>query len=173
VCGQITDGGPLPPTCSKGFFCGSVDGGTPPQCFQPCDPYAQDCPFLAPPADGGTPDGSIEQGCYYEPWMDALVCEPVLNPGGYEGLACNENSDCPVDPVYGGLACFPLTADELDAGFVRACRYYCDSFDGGSHVCPGVGHGGGLRQCVPIAIVDPGGTSIAVGACQPYADGGA
>jgi hypothetical protein len=174
VCGAITDSGPLPPVCPKGFFCNSFDGGTPPQCFKPCDPYAENCPTLACPPDAGAPDGSIEQACYYEPSMNALVCEPVLNPGGYESLACTENGDCPPgDPNYGGMACFPLTTDELDAGLTRACRYYCDSFDGGQHLCPGVSHGGPqVRQCVPIAMVDAGGISIAVGACQPYPDGG-
>jgi hypothetical protein len=176
LCGPITDAGPLPPQCQKGFFCGSLDGGSAPQCFQPCDPYAQNCPTLAPPADGGVdagaPDASLIQACYYEVGMNALVCEPVIK-AGYEGLACSVNGDCPVDPQYGGLACFPLTGDELDAGFVRACRYYCDNFDGGPHLCPGISKGGNpLRQCVPISIVDAGGTDIAVGACQPYVDGG-
>jgi hypothetical protein len=176
LCGPITDAGPLPAACAKGFFCGSLDGGTPPQCFQPCDPYAQNCPTLAPPADGGAdggaPDASLVQACYYEQTMNALVCEPIVK-AGYEGLACSVNGDCPVDPQYGGLACFPLSGDELDAGFVRACRYYCDNFDGGPHLCPGISHGGNpVRQCVPVSIVDAGGTNIAVGACQPYVDGG-
>jgi hypothetical protein len=167
VCGSILDGGPPPPVCSSGFFCSSFDGGAPPQCFQPCDPYTQNCPTLPPP-DGGLPDASILQGCYYEQELNALVCEPELNPNGYEGIACNENSDCPVDPQLGGMACFPLTADEVDAGLARACRYYCDTFDGGTHLCPGVAHWPALRHCVPVAIVDAGGVDIAVGACQPY-----
>ena len=67
----------------------------------------------------------------------------------------------------------PLNGDELDAGFVQSCRYYCDNFDGGPHLCPGVSHGGNpLRECIPVSIVDAGGTDIAVGACQPYVDGG-
>jgi hypothetical protein len=127
---------------------------------------------LAFPPDAGAPDASIEQACYYEPSMNALVCEPVLNEAGYEGLACNQNGDCPVDPQLGGMACFPLTADEIDAGFVRACRFYCDNFDGGPTLCPGFQETPGPWHCVPIAMVDAGGISIAVGACQPYPDGG-
>jgi hypothetical protein len=168
LCGPITDSGTFPPTCGRGFFCGSFDGGTPPQCFQPCDPYAQNCPSLAPPADGGAPDGSIVQSCYYEPWMDALVCEPILNPDGHEGLACDQNSDCSMDQFGNGLACFPLTGDELDAGFVRACRFYCDNFDGGMHICPQAVADPPNVLCVPVAIVDAGGTPIAVGACVPW-----
>jgi hypothetical protein len=142
----------VPPQCQRGFFCASTDGGATPQCFQPCDPYAENC--------------QIGQACYYEPSLDALVCEPELDAGGYEGFACDENDECPVDPMFGGMACFPLNTDELDAGYTRACRYYCDNFDGGPHLCPGFGYP--FRQCVPIAIVDAGGTPIAVGACQPY-----
>jgi hypothetical protein len=172
LCGTISDAGPLPPRCAQGDFCASLDGGIAPQCFQPCDPYAQNCPTLAPPdggRDGGAPDASLVQGCYYEPVMNALVCEPVANLSSYESLACGKNGDC-----IQGQDCFPLSGDELDAGFVQACRYFCDNFDGGQHLCPGVGHGGSpVRQCVPISIVtDDAGTTTAVGACQPYPDGG-
>jgi hypothetical protein len=173
LCGPITDSGTLPPQCASGFFCGSFDGGAPPQCFQPCDPYGANCPTLSVSPDAGAPDGgSIVQSCYYEAWMNALVCEPVLNPIGYEGLPCSENDACPVIPTYGALACLPLTADEVSSGFTRACRFYCDTFDGGGdHRCPDIPHclqcGDPIRKCVPLAIVDAGGTPIAVGACQP------
>jgi hypothetical protein len=180
-CGTIRDAGALPPMCnppntSGVNFCASIDGGASPQCFQPCDPYAQNCPTLAPPdggADGGAPDASLLQACYYEPFLNALVCEAVTKLDSYESFECTKNSDCAPQP-NGGLDCFELTGDELDSGFVRACRYFCDNFDGGQHLCPGVGKGGSpVRQCVPISIVtDDAGTSTAVGACQPYADGG-
>jgi hypothetical protein len=175
LCGPITDAGPLPPQCSDGFFCGSFDGGVPPQCFQPCDPYAQNCPALTFPPDGGepdsgAPDGSIAQACYYEPWMNALVCEPVLRPRGNEAFSCTENDDCPTVQL-GSLACFPLTPYELDAGYARACRFYCDTFADGGHRCPAIPRcltcPDPVRECVPIAIVDAGGTPFAVGACQP------
>jgi hypothetical protein len=152
-----------------GFFCGSFDGGTAPQCFQPCDPFAENCPALTFP-DAGAPDASIIQACYYEPWMNALVCEPVVNSRSNEGLNCTENDDCPMVQL-GGLACFPLTPYELDAGYTRSCRYYCDTFADGGHFCPAIPRcltcPAPVRECVPIAIVDAGGTPIAVGACQP------
>ncbi len=172
LCGSISDAGPLPPQCTNGTFCASIDGGVAPQCFQPCDPYAQDCPTLAPSdggLDAGAPDASLVQGCYYEQSMNALVCEPSTNPSSYESLACTSNADCTP-----GQDCFPLSGDELDAGFVRACRLFCDNFDGGEHLCPGVGLGGSpVRECVPVSIVtDDAGNSTAVGACQPYPDAG-
>jgi hypothetical protein len=160
VCGivvNVCDAGLFPPRCVNGAFCASIDGGAKPHCYQPCDLYAQNCPWLPPP-DGGLPDASVIQACYYEPFVNALVCETV-NLQSHESLACNQNSDCTF-----GQDCFPLSAAELDAGFVRACRYACDEFDGGQHFCPDTGE----RKCVPVSIVsDDAGTTTAVGACQP------
>jgi hypothetical protein len=128
-----------------------------------CDPFAQNCPFL-PPVDGGASDASIVQNCYYEPYLNTTVCEPVINLQSYESLACSQNSDCVADS-QDGEDCFPLSPAELDAGFVRACRYFCDDFfDGGTHHCPG----GGVRICVPVAVIGAdGGEPFPLGACQP------
>jgi hypothetical protein len=136
--------------CPSPSVCGVLGGASATQCLQTCDPYLQNCPT--------TINGSV-QGCYYEQGVDALVCE-LANANGVESLGCTYDTDCGV-----GLDCFLLTADELDAGLVQACRSFCDSFNGGGHPCPGVD-----RQCVGDALLlstaNDGGV-IAVGACQP------
>jgi hypothetical protein len=144
--------------CPAGDVCAQF-GTDPAACFQLCDPLTQDCPF-APDGEG--------QGCFYEPSIDSLVCEPG-NDAGYESMPCSQNSDCWI-----GQDCFPLTTDEVDAGFAQACRFFCDLLDGGQDPCPGVSHGGNaVRQCVTVATASgENGTTVTVGACQPYPDAG-
>jgi hypothetical protein len=121
-------------------------------CFQLCDPFAQDCPALI--------TGTV-QGCYYEAAVDSLVCEPS-GPGYALSHPCSRSED----ECSPGQDCFQLTADELDAGFVRTCRSFCDPSSGG--LCPGAN-----QPCEAVGTATgANGASITFGACPPYVDGG-
>jgi hypothetical protein len=148
-----------PQSCPVGEVCATLGGLQ--RCLTPCDPYAQNCPIL----DAGPEGGPVVSGCYYEPAVAMLVCEP--EGLGAESTPCSSNSDCAP-----GSDCFPLSAGEVDAGLVQACRYFCDT---GSGVCPvsdsdgGIDDGGGpYFQCVPVAAIEIDGGTNWIGACQPY-----
>ncbi len=154
-CGQGSQAGE-PTQCPESQFCSSIDGDpVAAKCFQPCDPYGQDC-FILTQLDDGAPDASL--GCYYESKIGTPVCEQVgSHPGG--ALApCHDNTDC-----QASLGCFALGSG-ADAGPIRECCGYCDVFDGGEHLCAE------NLQCVPVIIVvNDAGTKLAIGACEPYA----
>ncbi|MHB1847102.1 MAG: hypothetical protein ACYCWW_19945, partial [Deltaproteobacteria bacterium] len=144
--------------CGVGQICGALPGGAGPSCITPCDPYAQP-PFQSvpscPKADGGAPDASVSQGCYYEALASALLCEPSGH--GTDGAPCSVQSDCAA-----GFGCFAPPAS-LDAGAGgNQCWAFCDSFDGGVHTCAGFG-----RQCAEVALLSGDGGVMPIGACFP------
>ncbi len=144
--------------CAPGQFCGTLAGGAAPQCLTPCDVYAQP-PFTkvsaCPRLDGGAPDASIPQACYYEAQEEGTLCEP--RGAGLDGDPCGVQTDCAP-----GFGCFAPPAGS-DGGGGLSCWAYCDTFNGGVHGCAILG-----RQCVSVTILSlSDGGSLGIGACEP------
>ncbi|HUB05975.1 MAG TPA: hypothetical protein VMB50_03195 [Myxococcales bacterium] len=157
LCG--TDAGFAGFKCNPAQFCGSLPGHGP-SCLTSCDVYDQP-PYTktsaCPLADGGSPDASVPQACFFEGALGDTLCEPVGK--GIDGDPCAAQTDCAA-----GYGCFTAVGGG-DAGSGPACWAFCDTFSGvgGVHGCAILG-----RTCVRVTVLPLGdGGVLGIGACEP------
>jgi hypothetical protein len=122
-----------------------------PVCQTNCSPYGARCPPILP-TDGGA---ATPQACYYDPNVQLTLCEAAGKLS--EGDPCQNPNDC-----LTGMSCATPPPDLAMAGAALSCRFYCNSFDGGTLGCNLQD-----RQCFPVALIVADAGNIPLGACWP------